>query len=266
MGPPNRPEIQSNVLRQTLALVDQTSGPALVDYPDNYEDEKIDGDGWSCPVTFPTTQPETESDALKAQLHIEVQMLRPWFDEGLRRRRRSTVGVSGKGVDAISEMLDILVSFAVDADMTIPDGYNQPMPKLLRYLISDIRSFYSEAAISKPGARFPSPEDLEEWFFLETIAGDVFYRVRQRLVSADILVLIANGLNDDEIDSTLVLLAGTTSTTIEERLREGGLNRELLKSSAEDYQSGDVGRFSRSFVPMTMRDRRSERATFSKSS
>ena len=108
MGPPNRPEIQSNVLRQTLALVEQTSGPALVDYPDNYENEIFDGDGWSCPVTFPSTQPETGSDALKAQLQVEVQMLRPWFDEGLRGRRRSTVGVSGKGVDAISEMLDIL--------------------------------------------------------------------------------------------------------------------------------------------------------------
>ena len=42
------------------------------------------------------------------------------------------------------------------------------------------------------------------------VAGGVFYQVRERLVSADMLVLIANGLEDDEIDSRLVLSAGTT--------------------------------------------------------
>ena len=36
---------------------------------------------------------------------------------------------------------------------------------------------------------------------METIAGDLFYQVRERLVSAVILVLIANGLNDDEIQA-----------------------------------------------------------------
>ena len=172
------------------------------------------------------------------------------------------MGVSGKGVDAIAEMLGILVSFSVDADMAVPEGYNEPMPKLLRYLITDIRAFYSEATISKPGAQFPSPHDLEEWFFLETIAGDVFYQVRERLVSADMLVLLANGLDDDEIDARLSLQAGTTSTTADKRLRQPGISRELLKTAAEDFKVGDVGRFSRSFVPMTMRDRRSERGSF----
>ena len=212
-------------------------------------------------MTFPTAEPTTESESLKAQLRTEVQLLRPWFDEGLRSRGRTTVGVSGKGVDAISEMLDILVSFSLNSTLIVPDGYNAPMPKLLRYLISDIRAFYSEAVISRPGAKFPSPEDLEEWFFLETIAGDVFYEVRERLVSADILVLIANGLDDNEIDGRLALLPGTTSATTEERLREPHISREVLKAAAEDFKVGDVGRFSRSFVPMSMRDRRSARAT-----
>ncbi len=85
------------------------------------------------------------------------------------------------------------------------------MPRLLRYLNADIRAFYSEAAISKPGVRFPGSEDLEEWFFLETVAGDVFYQVRERVLSADMLVLMAQGLDDDEIISRLALMAGTTT-------------------------------------------------------
>jgi len=152
-----------------------------------------------------------------------------------------------------------LVTFSADAGMTVPDGYNHPMPQLLRYLAADIGAFYSEAAISKPGVRFPSPTDLEEWFFLETVAGDVFYQVRERLLSADMIVLIANGLDDDEIDSRLVLMAGTTAHMADEVVRKPGISRELLQDSAEAFRAGLVGRLSRSIVPIAMRDRRSER-------
>ena len=107
-------------------------------------------------MTFPSNEPETQSESLKAQLRTEAQLLRPWFDEGLRTRGRTTVGTSGKGADSIGEMLEILVSFSMDADMTVPDGYEHPMPQLLRYLTADIRAFYSESAISKPGASSPT--------------------------------------------------------------------------------------------------------------
>ena len=250
LGPPNRPDIQIDVLRQALGLVDQPSPPALVDYPDTLIDDIPSEEGWSCPVTFPSVEPKTQLDSLKAELHTEAQLLRPWFDEGLRTRGRTTVGTSGKGADSISEMFDILVSFAVDAGMTIPDGYDHPMPRLLRYLTADIKAFYSEAVISKPGANFPSPEDLEEWFFLETVAGEVIYQVRERLLSADMLVLMAQGLDDGEIDSRLVLMAGTTANMAEEVLRRPGISRELLQESAEAFQAGLLGRFSRSFVPI----------------
>ena len=262
LGPPNRPDIQLDVLRQTLGLVDQPTAPALIDYPDIFYDDISPEEGWSCPVTFPTVEPKTESDSLKAQLRTEAQLLRPWFDEGLRTRGRTTVGTSGKGADSIGEMLEILVTFSLDADMAIPDGYDHPMPHLLRYLTADIRAFYSEAAISKPGARFPAPEDLEEWFFLETVAGDVFYQVRERLLSSDMLVLMAQGLDDDEIDSRLVLMAGTTAQMADEVVRRPGISRGLLQESAEAFQAGLIGRFTRSFVPISMRDRRSERTEF----
>ena len=94
---------------------------------------------------------------------------------------------------------------------------------------------------------------------LETTVGDVFYQVRDRLVSADILVLLANGLEDDEIDSQLVLMAGTTAQTADEVVRKPGISRDLLKVSVKDFHADLVGRFARSIVPIAMRDRRSER-------
>ena len=76
LGPPNRPDVQLDVLRQTLGLVDQPTAPALIDYPDNVNGDDIPSEeGWSCPVTFPTVEPNTQSEYLKAQLRTEAQLL-----------------------------------------------------------------------------------------------------------------------------------------------------------------------------------------------
>ena len=258
MGPPNRPDIQTDVLRATLRLVDETSGPALIDYIDSFEDEPIEDTAWSCPVTFPKTVPATEVDTLISQLKQEAQLLRPWFDEGLRQRGRTAVGTSGKDANSIDEMLEILARFAVSAELKIPDGYGHQMPQLLRYIADDVRGFYNEAAISKPGAAFPLPDDLLEWFFLTTIAGEVFYRVKERLLAADVLVLMAKGLDDAAIDNRLSLLPGTTASKAESLLKQPSVSRELFQRSAEVFQVAQPNRLSWTIVPVAMRDRHGE--------
>ncbi len=260
LGPPNQPNVQLDVLRRTLALVDEPSGPIIVDYPDDLDEEQEDDTVWSCPVTFPASVPETESDALTTQLQQEAQLLQPWFYEGLRQRGRTTVGTSGKTPDSIGEMLGILARFATDGDMTVPDGYAHPMPQLLRYITDDVRDFYNEAAISKPGAAFPAPLDLLEWFFLTTVAGDVFYQVRNRLRASDILVLMAKGLDDTQIDARLSLLDGTTSSIAEKLLQHPGVSRELLHKTAEVFQADQPNRLSWTIIPIAMRDRHIERS------
>ena len=156
-------------------------------------------------------------------------------------------------------MLEIMASFARGVEIVVPNGYKQPMPGLLRYLAADIRAFYGEAATSKPEAKLPDPEDLEQWFFLETVAGDVFYEVRERLLRADLLVLMAHALDDDEIDHRLVLNLGSAADLTRNTLNEPAITRELLQESAKAYQAGLIGRFTRSFIPISMRDRRHER-------
>jgi hypothetical protein len=157
-------------------------------------------------------------------------------------------------------MLGILARFATDGDMTVPDGYAHPMPQLLRYITDDVRDFYHEAAISKPGAAFPAPLDLLEWFFLTTVAGDVFYQVRNRLRASDILVLMAKGLDDTQIDARLSLLDGTTSSIAEKLLQRPGVSRELLHKTAEVFQADQPNRLSWTIIPIAMRDRHIERS------
>tara|TARA_B100001013_G_scaffold155649_1_gene92686 strand:- start:35 stop:520 length:486 start_codon:yes stop_codon:yes gene_type:complete len=155
-------------------------------------------------------------------------------------------------------MLEILARFAVNVDMAVPDGYAHPMPQLLRYITDDVRDFYYEAATSKPGAVFPSPNDLLEWFFLETVAGEVFYQVREKLLASDMLVLMAKGLDDELIDVRLSLLAGTTAEAAGGILRHPGVGRDLLQKSAEVFQAAQPNRLSWTIVPISMRDRRGE--------
>ena len=112
--------------------------------------------------------------------------------------------------------------------------------------------------ISKPDGNFPIPEELEE-SFLENVTGDVFYQVRERLLSADLLVLMVQGLDNNEIDSRLVLRPGTTAQKADEVVRRPGINRVLLQISAETLQENLIGSSMRSIVPTAMRDRRSER-------
>ena len=140
LGPPNRPDVQLDVLRQTLGLVDQPAAPALVDSPDEVEDDYALEEVWSCPVTFPAVEPKNELESLNAQLRTEALLLMPWFDEGLRARGRTTLGTSGKDADSVPEMLGILAAFALDARMTVPEGYAHPMPQLLRYVAADVRA------------------------------------------------------------------------------------------------------------------------------
>ena len=260
-GLPNRPDIQMDVLRRTLALVDEPSGPTLLDYPDDGDDESTDDTAWSCPVTFPAPVPETESDALIAQVRQEAQLLRPWFDEGVRTRGRTTVGTSGKDADSIDEMLEILVRFAVECNLSQPEGYAHPMPQLLRYITDDVRDFYYEASTSKPGVESPSPSDLLEWFFLQTVAGDVYYQMHEKVLAADVLVLMAKGLEDDVIENRLSLSVGTMATIGNDVLRNPGISRELLQKSTEVFLADQPNRLSNTVVPLVMRGRRSERAS-----
>ena len=262
LGPPDHPKIQLDVLRRTLSLVDEPSGPTIQDYLDELEGAQMEETAWSCPVTFPFAVTETESSALTAQLQQEALLLKPWFSEGLRKRGRTSVGTSGKDVDSIDEMLGILARFAVDGEMGIPDGYAHPMPQLLRYITDDVRDFYNEAAISKPGVVFPSPTDLLEWFFLTTVAGDVFYQIRDRLRAADMLVLMAKGLDNEDIDSRLSLLEGTTSSLSEGLLRQPRIGHDLIRKSAEVFQADQPNRLSWTIVPIVMRDRHNERSDF----
>ncbi|MCH8993659.1 MAG: hypothetical protein IH959_01660 [Chloroflexi bacterium] len=183
LGAPNEPEFQLDVLRATLRLLERESGPVLEDYPHDAP-ESTGGEPWACPVALPS--PDLgETDALSEALLTEVSLLRPWYDEALRSRGRSTVGLSGLGADDIDDVATFLAGFAAGESPAPPAGANEEMPVLLRFLSDDLKAFYLEAASAQPGRASPSPTELNDWLFGETTFGDLLYRLRDRLAASE---------------------------------------------------------------------------------
>ncbi len=259
LGAPDRVDLQLDVLRRTLTLAHEPLGPVLIDYVEDGATSADTDEAWVSPITLPSVAPAHALSALTQQLQYEAQLLRPWFDAGLQARGRTAVGTSGKGVDAIEEMLGVFAQFAVDGDMTVTDGYSHEMPQQLRYIGDDIRDYYMEAVIAKSDTVFPTPTDLLEWFYLETLAGEVFYRVRDRLLAADILTLQGQGLSDADIDFKLTLSHGTTAAVAPGLLSQLSISQELRHSAAEVFNQEQPNRLSWTIVPVAIRDRRAER-------
>ena len=166
LGQPEDPAFQRRVLRAALALLEAPAGPVLEDYPEEAEGE-LDMTGWVCPVAFP--KPETEQ-SLAEDLRRELQELRTWYDMGLERRGRTTVGGSGLGLEEVAHLLVALAEGATPAN---------PRPELklgetVRLAAEDLKAFYQEAATAQPGDS--SAEALKVWFWGGTRAAEVLKR------------------------------------------------------------------------------------------
>ena len=181
LGAANEPEFQLDVLRATLRLLERESGPVLEDYPHDAPVSE-EGGAWACPVALPpAAPPDTEAGALREALQNEVALLHPWYDEAMRGRGRSAVGLSGLPVDAI---VDFLAAFAAGESPQPPDPAAEEMPLLVRFLTDDLKAFYMEAATAQPGAS-PVGTEINDWLYHETTFGDLLYRVRDRLAASE---------------------------------------------------------------------------------
>ena len=101
-GEPDDPPLQTAVLRQAFELLAAESGPILVD-ADVPEDQTGQEDVWVCPVSFPN-QREDSTD-LNVRVEKEIAQLRSWYELGVERRGRTTVGLSPVSVDESAKLI-----------------------------------------------------------------------------------------------------------------------------------------------------------------
>jgi hypothetical protein len=166
LGHPDDPTFQHDVLARAFALLQETSGPVLVDHPVVIEtiSEQV-----SC--TLPPRYDATLPPAVD-----EARGLRQAYDRSVARRGVTSVG---RAVDAngIADAVAVLVAIADGADWTtsgIPGGNTTAM-------CHDIRTYYEEAALELVDGPPPGPRGLEDWFFEQTHTGRVVLDARRKI-------------------------------------------------------------------------------------
>ena len=173
-GAPDDADQQRRVLEQALALLDAPSGPLLVDFDDSDSSREEDA-AWVCPVRFPP--PEEKEAGIARRVADEVTMLRPWYELGVERRGRTTLGLANA---TIEESAAWIAAYTEGGSLP-PPVPEESMADNLRWSAEDLKTFYYEAATAQPG--LASESRLETWFWEESAAGKLLRALRARCLA-----------------------------------------------------------------------------------
>ncbi len=184
LGVPQDPVFQRRVLLAALRLLEAAQGPVLADFPDEIPESASGADQepavWACPVSFsPLRKEETTGEKLRSAFRREVAELRPWYDLGLEKRSRTVV--VNFDPEAAATLLDSY-AFGEVPGIPVPD---LSLPVALRLAAQDLKAFYFEAAIARPGSVSPGNAEFNSWFWSETVAGRVLKAVKERCLKEE---------------------------------------------------------------------------------
>ena len=157
LGKPSDAAFQTEVIKHALGLLDAEQGPVLEDYPIDLPD--IDTPPPACPVSF---QGKRDDESWRGRLSKEVGALTPWYELGLKRRGRTTVGVCES---SIPDIVADVTTWADDVTQPFPE------PSWLKLALEDLKSFYSEAITAQPGDYEAGYSDA--LIFDDTVLGDL---------------------------------------------------------------------------------------------
>jgi hypothetical protein len=176
MGPPDNAAFQTRVLMALLDLLEAPSGPLIVDFPDDEPASSDEPAVLSCPVIYTRAADDIRvTDKLEAAFRREMTALRPWYDMSLAKRKRTTVGISGIGLE---ELGDFIYAAAKGKDPENPRK-DLPMPLTIKFAAEDLKAYYNEAITSQPGQEKASSQTLRDWFWNETKAGEVLLELKK---------------------------------------------------------------------------------------
>ncbi len=173
-----------------LQLLESPSGPILTDFPEEAPRSEDSMMGWSCPISLGEELSElTDGEELRLAFSRETHRMRSWYDLALKKRGRTTFGVSGLNLEKVAEFI------AGFLDGGIPDNPRDDLPLAftLKLAVDDLKSFYMEAAAAEPGESAPGSAELSDWFWRETVAARVLRTVKASCQSSDDQMLQITG-------------------------------------------------------------------------
>lgn len=183
LGVPDDAAFQRKVLLTALTLFEAEKGPVLDSFPEEAptsSENTAEESTWACPVGFsPTREEETDLKARIRALMLEVAELRPWYDIGLEKRGRTAVADFDPETAA-----GILCDYLSGKHIGIPQKEISPAVAL-RLAAQDLKSFYFEAAMSRPGAKAPDSKTFTNWYWTQTAAGQILKDIRKKCTNEE---------------------------------------------------------------------------------
>jgi len=181
LGVPDDPAFQHRVLCAALALFEADNGPVLADYPEDASASSAGDAAWVCPIPLAPPPAQPDSSGFGEALSAEMRALAPFYLESVRRRGRTTVGLCGRAPETAAE---ILLAALVDPQAAAAMAPGLTTTQAIKLAAEDVRAWYQEAGLAKPGDR-PTSLRLNDWFFGETTAGRVVLELRNRCKASD---------------------------------------------------------------------------------
>lgn len=181
-GVPNDAAWQTRVLRAVLELLEAPGGPVLADFPDDTPAMSDGPEALVCPVSFPVPVSDlTDTERLDDTFQQEIRELRSWYDLGVTKNGRTTVGASGLDPEAIGAF----VGTFLHGD--IPDSPRDDIPELplFKLVVEDLKAYYLEAIAAQPGQQTADSRTLANWFWQDTTAGTVLFTLQERWKESD---------------------------------------------------------------------------------
>ncbi|MCR3921323.1 MAG: hypothetical protein NUK65_02260 [Firmicutes bacterium] len=201
-GVPNNPAFQKRVLMAALNLLEATNGPVLMDFlEDAPEISTNEPMMLACPYVPQKEQVnQTKAEDLCSNFKVEMTSMRPWYEQAVKARGRSIVGISKLTPEIIA---DFLCSFLSGI---IPQNPREDVSLVqeLRYAAEDLKAYYYEAITAQPGAADLTSQVLDKWFWDDTIAGTLLRGVRDVCINSKDEALRLTGLRSLIPQRTLV--------------------------------------------------------------
>jgi len=165
MGKPNDPDYQMKVIRAAFALLENTIGPVLDDFPDviAVRDGRM---GYALPEELVIAKKDIgDVDQLVTEISAEMESLREPYDAAVAARDRTTVGASELPIE---EFVPFIAEFVRGNKPKSPRKGLPPVP-LLKLVVEDLAAYYTEARTHRDN--IDDIELLGKWFWEETKAG-----------------------------------------------------------------------------------------------
>ena len=181
LGVPHDAGFQKRVLLSALKLLEESSGPVITDFPEDAPVTREADMIWACPVNLVREKIDlNDANALRAAFKKETLELRSWYDLAVKEKQRTTVGVSGLEINQIVEFIGAFID-------SVPANPREDISLSfsLNFAVDDLKAFYYEAAAAQPGSASPTAEELDDWFWGETVAAKVLFAVKDRCLKKE---------------------------------------------------------------------------------